>query len=212
MTITYPLTIPSSPVPNSQRISMEFAVGSQASPFSYKAQKQDFGGDRWMMEIQYPTMSRPQAAEFQAFLLSLRGKLGTFLMGDQDALSPRGTGTGTPLAASSGSPSVNLAGDAVFYTDGWTPGVSGILLKGDYLQVGTGATSHLHMIMADAASDGGGLSTLDIQPNLRADVTDGAALVVNSPVGLWQMSANNPGWDSDAAIRYGFAFACEEAL
>ena len=53
-------------------------------------------------------------------------------------------------------------------TDGWTPSQTGILLTGDYIQLGTGLASRLHKVLADVNSDGGGNATFDIWPSTSA--------------------------------------------
>lgn len=190
------------------------AIGKSQTPFTYKQQVQRHQGAQWQIELQYPSMSRAQIAEWQVFLLQMQGRFGTCLIGDPDAATPRGAATGTPLvdSTSAGSPSVNLSGDMTLYTDGWTAGVTNILRKGDYIQLNTGLSAELYMAMEDVNSDGGGAASFDIQPPLRSDAIEDGAIVVNGAKGLFRLLANDTGWDSNEVSRYGFALGFEEAL
>lgn len=212
MAVAYPLTMPSSPVARSTRFSMQNVVGVAESPFTLKQQTHAWQGQKWIVNVELPRMARATAAEWTAFFLKLRGQYGTFYLGDWDATSPRGTATGTPVANTTGSPSVNIAGDRIFYTSGWSTGITGILLAGDYIQINTGSSSTLHMVVNDASSDGSGLTTLDIEPALRTDIANGTSITTSNPKGVFRLMNNDPGWESDAAITYGFAFAAMEVL
>ena len=211
MTVSYPLTMPTSPAPRSTRFALRNVVGMAQSPFTLSTQVQAFQGQQWQVEVALPRMSRAQAATWQAFILKCRGKYGTFYMGDWDAETPRGVATGTPTANFAGSPPVNAAGDRIFYTTGWTGITVNILLEGDYIQIGSGASQTLHMVVNDASSDSNGDLTLDIELALRADIATGTTVITASTKGRFRLAANDIGWDSDYAIRYGFSFAAIEA-
>ena len=212
MTVTYPLSLPSTPAARNTRFALRSAAAVGSSPFTYKQQTHSFPGQMWEVEVQLPPMLRATVADWQGWLLSLRGRYGTFLLGDWDATTPRGTATGTPVADSAGSPTINAARDRVFHTTGWTTGVTGIMKAGDYLQIGTGLSSHLHMVVADANSDGSGNAALDIEPALREDVTNGLTITTSSAKGLFRLASNDIGWESNHASVYGFTFACTEVL
>lgn len=209
---TYPLTVPTVPAPKRSFMRLLRAVGQGKTPFTFQQQVERHQGAQWQIELQYPSMSRAQAAEWRAFVLSMNGRFGTCLLGDYDSRTPRGIATGTPLADSAGSPSINLAGDRTFYTKGWTTGQTGIMLKGDMFQLGSGLSTELYEVVEDANSDGSGLATLEIEPPLRSDIADSASITIQEPKGLFRFASNDIGWDSNEAIRFGFAIAFEEAL
>jgi hypothetical protein len=199
---TYPLTMPASPAPNRSSLRIIRVSALSQSPFSGRQQVVQWPSALWQAEISLPPMRRDKAGPWQAFILSLAGRTGTFLMGDPDAKTPRGT-------ARSGV-AVNGAGQTgnVLNVRGM---VNTTLLKGDYIQVGSGSTARLHMVVNDHGGGPGGVTPLEIEPPLKFSPADGAAVVVVNAVGLWRMSASDPGWDSDAASIYGFTFACHEA-
>ncbi len=208
----YPLSLPASPKPRESIMRLMRSVGSAKSPFTLSRQDEKHQGAQWQIEQSYPRMFRAEAAEWQAFLLRMQGRFGTCLIGDPDAETPRGTATGTPLVDSAGSPSINLARDTTLFTKGWTAGITGIMLKGDYLQLGSGLTAELYMAVEDANSDGSGLAALEIEPPLRSDHSTDEAIVVNSAKGLFKLVANDDGWDANAVSRYGFSIGFEESL
>lgn len=206
MTITYPLSLPGTPKPRKVQITGSNMVAVTASPFTAAQTVQAHQGQIWRAAIVYPPMLRATAAAWQGFLLSLRGSYGTFLLGDPAATTPRGIATGTPL--------VNGAAQTgqVLNTKGWTPSQTGILLAGDYIQLGTGATARLHQVVVAANSDAGGLAALDIWPRLRESPADNAAIVTASPVGLFRLATNDIDWDTDEALFYGISFEAVEAI
>jgi hypothetical protein len=212
MAITYPYAMPSSPAPRSVTPRPIAAVGISASGFTFQQQVQRHQGQQWVFEIELPPMERADAEQWISWRLALNGMEGTFLFGDPAAKTPRGIATGSPLANSAGSPSVNLARETELVTDGWTPGVTGILKAGDYCQVLNGSRYWLHKNLTDVNSDGSGNAVLNLWPYLRQDIVDNAVITVNSPKGLFRMASNEMGWDVGEAKIYGLSFIAIEAL
>jgi hypothetical protein len=206
MPISFPLALPASPAIRRVAFGGRAVVGVSASPFTLSQQVFAHAGQAWQASVSLPAMHRDEAGAWQAFFLSLNGREGTFLMGDQAAATARGDATGTPLVAGASQTGNSLD------TDGWTNSITGILLAGDYFQLGSGSTARLHLVLNDADSDGAGAATLDIWPSLRTSPADTDPLVVASPAGLWRMDSNTPGWDLDEALFYGFDFTASEAL
>ena len=96
MAISYPLTLPS----HTGMMNVTFRAVNQTamtmSPFSFKQQIHNHLGERWEAEVQLPPMRRTDADQWIAFLLSLKGRSGTFLMGDPRGATARGPLGGTP--------------------------------------------------------------------------------------------------------------------
>jgi hypothetical protein len=154
----------------------------------------------WTVEVDLPPMARATAEEWLAFLLSLRGKLGTFFWGPSGAEKvPRGTISGTPLVNGGSQTGKTLA------SDGW----SGTVKKGDWFQVNHTDTVRLYKSMSDISAG----AALDIFPRLRTPApADNAAMTFNSPVGLFRMAENGQGWDLNTAQHYGLKFKAMEAI
>lgn len=97
MAITYPLSLPTASGIRSIDLRMINAVAVSQSPFTFATQVQAYGGEMWQADVTLPPMKRAQAEVWVAFLASLRGQFGTFLMGDPNGATPRGAVGGTPL-------------------------------------------------------------------------------------------------------------------
>ena len=203
MSITYPLSLPTTKTPARITISASTAVAISRSNFSYATQVQAFTGQLWLAEITLPPMERADAAPWMAWLLKLNGQEGTFLLGDDSARTPRGAATGTPLVKGAGQTGQSLI------TDGWTSGVTNILRAGDWFAI----DQRLYMNLNDVNSNGSGEATLDIWPRLRESPADNAPLTTSQPQGLFRLQSNSYGiFDVNAAKNYATSFAAVEAL
>lgn len=205
MAISYPISLPTSPTARSITIRKRSVVGVDASPFTLQAQAYVWSGQLWLASVQLPPMARATAEAWVAALVSLNGAEGSFLLGDTANLTPRGIGTGTPLVNGGSQTGYDLV------TDGWTISQTGIVKAGDWLQLGTGSTSRLYKVMADANSDGSGNATLTLWPKLRSSPADNAAITVNIPKGRF-MLAQDIEWSIDEMKVYGLSFEAVEDL
>ena len=204
MTITYPITFPTSLYVAGLKITALSAVSRSESPFSFAEKVYDWGGQMWAIEGALPRMTRDDAAQYEAFILKLNGRQGTFLFPVFET-TPRGVATGTPV--------VNGAGQSgnVLSVSGFTPSTTGIMRAGDWLQIGTGATTRLYRVLDDANSDGAGDVDLTVWPRLRSSPSDGATVIVNNCKGLFRLVDAVP-VDIDTNKTYGMSFQALEAL
>lgn len=205
MAITYPLSLPSGGFASINLRAVN-AVAYSQSPFTYSGQVHAYAGQMWEADISLPPMQRAVAEEWIAFLVSLRGRFGTFLMGDPAGRAPRGSAGGTPLVAGAGQTGQTLN------IDGATAGQTGWLRAGDYIQLGAAGTATLHKVLADADSDGSGNVALDIWPGVRTSPADNAAVTVSNTVGRWRLSDNMTEWNIGLAHIYGLQFSAMEAI
>ena len=181
-------------------------VGESVSSFTGEQQVQSYEGVFWGLDVELPPLSRAEAAEWIAFLKSLRGKWGDFLAGDPVATAPRGVGTGTPLVKGASQTGRELI------TDGWTISTTGILLADDPIQLGTGASARLHTVLKDVNSDGGGNATLDIWPPLRESPADNASITLSNTVGVFKLTDNTRKYSIGEAMMYGLSFSAREKI
>lgn len=205
MAITYPVTFPDVGI-RAMNIRARTVVGISSSPFTGQQQVYKHQGEWWEAEVTLPPMKRATAEQVAAFLIKMKGQYGTFLLGDPANTSPRGVGTGTPLVNGAGQTGSSLV------TDGWTADTTGILKAGDWIQLGSGATTTLHKVLDDVNSDGSGNATLEIFPSLRSSPSDNAAITVTTPKGIWRLASNQIEYSIDEASVYGITFACVEAI
>jgi len=209
MAITYPRTFPSHTGVRSVELRAVNAVASQSSPFTFSRQVYDYGGRRWEADITLPPMRRTDAEQWIAWLVSLKGQYGTFLLGDPVCSTPRGSAATFP-----GLPLVNggsQTGDTLVI-DGASANKTGWLKAGDYIQLGSGTSARLHKVLEDANSDASGNVTLTIWPELRSSPSDNAAVTVSSAVGAFHLASNEVNWSVNEASIYGITFGAVEAL
>lgn len=209
MAISYPLSTPTNKTIAEIRLIARNVVGVSTSPFSFKQQTYQFSGQRWEADIQLPAMQRDNAEEWVAFLMSLYGQKGTFLLGDPLGATAQGsasTAAGTPVVNGASQTGGTLA------IDGLPASATNYLKAGDYIQLGTGATSQLYKVLTDASSNGSGEATLDIWPNLRSSPADDATVVVSNAKGVFRLNDNATSWDINRMALYGIAFGAVESL
>jgi len=166
-------------------------------------------GEYWEAEITLPPMTNDGAREWIASLVSLRGTFGQMYLGDWDGRVARGTASssaGTPLVKGA-----SQTGNSLII-DGATASKTGYLKAGDYIQIGAGISQRLHMVTADANTDGSGNSTLSIEPALRTSPADNLAIVVANCKGVFRLSSNETSWNANAISTYGVTFAVREYL
>lgn len=205
MTISFPLSLPSTG-PNFRTFDIEAmqAQGRATSPFTLFENVQEFTGGRWSLRASLPPMDITQAREWFGFLVSLRGGVGSFLAGDPDQTTPGGTGNGTPLVNGASQTGLTLV------TDGWAFSET-VLVRGDWFQLGSGGSARLHMVTADATSDGSGNATLDIWPRLRSSPANNDPLTINGAQGRFRLRASSASRLSDLA-KFGVDIDAIEAL
>lgn len=242
MAISYPLNLPSSFGIGNIVLKAKNAVAVTRSPFTFKEQTQQYEGQAWAATVTLPPMKRQDAAAWTAFLMSLKGPRGTFLMGDPNCKDPRGnandlidipdsvevdellleTGdkllleTGFSLLLEPGSPSSvvasNLSGGEITLS-GAQPSVTDFLKAGDYIQIGDdNANPTLHMVLADADSDSSGNVTLDIWPEIRGTRVGPLNIYVRNTKGLFRLSSPLQQYEINNISSYGIVFDCEEVI
>lgn len=202
MAISYPLSIPATGI-RSISIRARNVVAATASPFTGQQNLVRHQGAWWEAEVSLPPMDRPDAEEWIGFLMSLKGRYGTFLLGDPAATSPRGTWAGTPLVQGAGQ-----TGDSLTI-DGFSAGATA--KRGDYFGIGSGSTARLYKVLTDATAAAGAM-TLDIWPRLRESPADNAVVTTSSATGLFRLASNDTEWSVDLARIYGLSFAAVEAI
>lgn len=209
MAISYPLSLPTASGIARVNLRAVNSVSISESPFTFKQQVIAHTGQRWEAEISMPPMQRADAEQWIAFLVSLNGVKGTFLLGDPNASAARGSASTTP-----GTPVVNGAdqtGDSLTI-DGCPASATGYLKAGDYIQLGGGSTATLHKVLADVDTNASGQATIDLWPYIRTAPDDGATVVLSSAKGLFRLGSNQTDWSINEAAIYGVTFPAIEAI
>ena len=202
MAVSYPVSVPDHRFA-SMSMRLRRANAMTESTFTLQQQVNQYTGSVWEAEITLPPMSYSDAKKWEAFILSLRGMRGTFLMGNPLHTDLSGTATGIQLegAGTIRDTSISISGSA-----------SGTIKAGDYFQIGSGNDSHLHAVIQDVTLDGSGSGSIDIEPPLRTTYADNTSLDFTLPKGVWRLASNNIGWDINTASMYGFTIPCIEAI
>lgn len=231
MAITYPLVAPTDTIgPESISLRLVTADTISGSPFTYKQQVINLGGSRWEASLSIPPVNKEMAEVWISFLLSLKGRTGTLLIGDPMGAVQQGFYSTDEIFV----PSLNLdftlgsyavtgaslqpvvdgagqLGDTVNLRD--LPFSTNAVFKpGDYIQIGVGSAATLHKVLTTTNSDIDGKATVDIAPDLRKPTIDGQAVITSNPKGVFRLKDNTVEWSIDKASRYGISFDIVEAL
>ena len=194
MAISYPLDTPTTIGFESIELRAVNATITSQSPFSYKQQVISHTGQRWEASVSIPSVLRDLAEPWAAFLTALKGQTGTFLLGDPLSATPRGTVSSCTLTGTAGDESVAVT-------------MTGSLLAGDYIQLGSGTTARLHKVLVDQTGSG----TLEIWPALRSTYS-GATVTTTGAKGVFRLNQNMSSWQISNANSYGIAFEAVEAI
>ena len=200
-------TMPPTPGFRSVRFGLRANTQRFTSPLNKSVQTLELPGALWFASFELPPMTRDQAAAWQAFLIDLMGSSGRFFGADPDGAAPRGaydSGLDTPLVAGAAQTGASLA------TDGWRANQTGLLLPGDFLEVG----GELKMVTTRVDSDGGGAATVSFKPALRASPADDAPLALeNTRATMMLADDEQAAWDGDLnAVVRGITFSAVEAF
>lgn len=194
MALTYPINTPTNIGIGNITLMAENAVSISQSPFTFQQQVVAHAGQRWAASISLPPMKRQDAESWIAFLLSLYGQVGTFLLSDPNCPAPRGTATSATLTGTTGSTSPTIT-------------MTGTLLAGDYISLGTGSSTRLHKVVQDRSGTG----VVEIWPALREDYTS-ATVDLTEAKGKFRLKENITQWSINEISSYGITFDCVEAL
>ena len=204
-TPSYPLTLPTATGVITQNFSLTRAVAVTTSPFTFQTQVHQHQGEFWRTVISLPPMLRANANIWLSFLLQLRGRRGTFKIGDQDAKTITGVATGT-IRVNGASQTGNQVA-----LDGFANSTNNVFKAGDYIQIG----SYLYMVIEDVNSNSSGEANVKIEPALRSSIetiNDDTTVIYSNTTTLMRLDTNELGWQTDNVSKYGISFSASEAL
>lgn len=199
MALVYPLSLPTVTRVRSIDLTAINAVAYSQSPFTFAGQAHAYQGQMWQADVSLPPMRRTAAEQWIAFLLSLRGQYGTFLLGDPTCSTIRGTATSCSITGASGDNTVSAT-----VPSGET------LLAGDYIQLGSAGTATLHKVLVDYTGTGAA-ADLEIWPAIRTTHSASSATLSNAK-GNFRLSTNEQAWSINEASIYGITFGAMEAI
>lgn len=196
MAITYPLSLPSTGF-KSLEIVPRTIVGFNASQWTGQQQVFPWPGQWWVLNVELPRMKPVTAALWSAFFLALNSYEGTFYVGPSVRKTTGGTAAGAWTVG---------AGAVANSTTLPTAGGTGVLAKGDFIQVGATTAARLHQVTQV------NVGSVDVFPRLRSAYANGTTIIFTNPVGLFCMP-QIPSEAYDAGkICHGFNFTALEVL
>tara|TARA_Y100000114_G_scaffold95142_1_gene88492 strand:+ start:3921 stop:4520 length:600 start_codon:yes stop_codon:yes gene_type:complete len=172
------------------------------SPLTNAIQTSSRKGSLWRASLQFNNLSGADRKVMQAFLVKLNGQEHRFTLHDHSH-TRRGAGGGT-LRVNGGTQS-----GTSLVCDGATASVANYLRSGDYISF----NNELHMVVADADSDGSGNITLSIAPPIRKTPADDTIVDYTVPVSGVFLLAGPASWQTTPSITSSFTIeAVEDVL
>ena len=206
MPISYPRALPTHTGIRQITLRAVNVTALSESVFTLRQQVFKHSGERWEAEVTLPQMARSDAEQWVAWLLSMRGREGTFLLGYPLGATPRGSAGGTPRVNGA-----SQTGDSISI-DGCTASQTGWLKAGDYIQLGSGAGSSLHKVLQDVSSNGAGQATIDVWPSIRTAPADNSTVVVSASKGVFRLATSSTEWSINEIAHWGIVFPAVEAI
>jgi hypothetical protein len=203
MAIIYPLSTPTTIGIEQINLSAVNATSITSSPFTFRQQVVQHTGQRWEAQVKIPALRKDLMEPWVAFLVSLKGQYGYFLLGDPNNTTPQGfasTSPGTPVVKDA-----DQTGDTLEIS-GLPINTTNYLKAGDYLQLNAGASATLHKVLTDTSSDGSGYASVDIWPNMITAPGVGTTIVLTNSKGRFRLKNNVTEWSINNANAYGLQF------
>ncbi|MFQ5535664.1 MAG: hypothetical protein ACE5EM_12680 [Sphingomonadales bacterium] len=206
MTIIFPRPLPAVTGIESSRFGLTFNTILFESPINRVAQTLKRPGSLWSGQYKLPPVTGAAARQWKAWLVSMQGPAGAFLGFDPDHRLPDGSAssaTSTPLVQGASQSGTSIV------TDGWAPNVTGLLLPGDYIQIGNvGTAIQLKIVTEQVDSDLLGQATINFEAALHKSPADNAPVIFANPVGVFRLEDNAAAaWEADRVGSHGFSFS-----
>ncbi|GAB4527858.1 MAG: hypothetical protein Tsb0010_10590 [Parvularculaceae bacterium] len=195
------VSMPASPGFISSSFGLRSNYSGEPSPFTASMQRVSRGAALWFASYALPPMTPAQAAEWQAFLLSLDDPQTPFFAFDPDRQALQAGGSpGAPLVNGAGQTgtSINLHGFSANYQ----------VTAGDYISFSNGTFEELHMATATKSADAFGvLDGLSIRPAIRRSPADNTAIRITQ-ARTEMLLTSAPTWSGDRlSIIDGLTFS-----
>lgn len=202
MALSYPLTMPTNRGWVSKRLELVHNRNVFRSEVTQTEQVVLRAGSFWSFFGELPLMNAAQARPWMAFLQGLRGGAGTFWLPVPDYDGPQNGAAGNGAVNGAGQSGLELDGD------GFATSETPLLEAGEFIQ----CENQCYQLTADADTDGGGLTTFDLVPEIRVAPADGATIEVAAPKILMRADFDATGWDTDHRNLYKIKLAAFEVV
>jgi hypothetical protein len=206
MAITYPRTLPGHTGIRGITLRAVSVTAVAESVFTLRQQILKHTGERWEAEVTLPSMGRADAEPWVAWLLSMRGREGTFLLGDPLAVTPLGSAGGTPLVNGANQTGTNIS------IKGCTANQDNWLKAGDYIQLGSVSSSSLHKVLTNTDSDSSGIALPDIWPAITTAPGANSTVVTSNARGVFRLASSSQDWSISEISQYGIVFPAVQVI
>jgi len=197
-------SFPTSPAASSVNIkSIEPTLVSVTQ--NLKRQVRRRGGQRWMLEVQFPPMTRTEFAPIYAFAMKQQGQFETFTYVPPVISTSQGDTTENPVVDGALSVGANSA-----VIDGLTASESGIIKAGDFFKFS--GHSKVYMATADMDADGTSHATLNFAPNLLNAVANDETITFAAVPFTVSFTEDITQFATDTSALFGFSMTLVEVF
>lgn len=199
---TYPLAFPLSSGIQEAKIQLVRKTNVSQSIFTGAEQRLENPFHLWAVTGKIPIIEgdTAEAREWRAFILELRGQLGTF-----NLPVPGITGPSSGYSGSQGLvKGTTQLGDSII-TDGWTPNTL-LMNRGDFFMT----SGELKMNMTTISSDGLGEATIVFEPDIVFSPADDSNIVLDDPFVKMRMTDDATSWNLSSPFIHSFNFEALE--
>lgn len=173
------LTFPSL-VPDNQTFGIQTTTFVNVTSVGSFTQTIEIPGARWKGSMTFSDLTIADSITLKTFLLKLRGPAGRFYFNDLSQTAPQGAVTGTKTIQAGSDQRDIILNNTTNMT------------IGDYIQLGTGTTRELKMIVDKSGA------TLTVEPMIRAPIADliGTNVTYSNPLGIFMLTSDDQSsWD-----------------
>lgn len=160
------------------------------------------GGQRWQIEMEYPPMTRDEAAALWTFLNALSGRYTAFYF-NLPFHSARGTMLGAPVVSGADQVGKNVM------TSGWPASSPGLLRVGDFIRFD--GRYKTYQVTADVSSDSEGNATIPIFPALQESPADEVSVIADSRF-CCSLTSDTQEVSINSLLHYGLSISMVEVL
>jgi len=175
--------------PTTQTFELVTNTSQFQSPITGAVQTLSRKGSHWKTRMTFRNLSGSDRAELQAFIAKMDGQAHRMRLEDYGRVR-NGAATSPQSVLVDGAGQTGSSIDL----DGASANVTNFFKAGDYMSF----NNELHMVTADASSDGTGSLTVSIAPPIRKPTDNNDAVQIFSPVGVFMM-INNPRWNTESS-------------
>lgn len=163
--------------PRTERLTLSRKQSATESNFNYNIQVVQTAS-QWMLEWTWPPVTHERAEALSAWLLSLKGQIGTFTYAPRQSVAS--ALTGKTLAANA------FAYNEAISVGGYAANAPSTLRPGQWFQLGN---QLLRITNAGANANGSGVLTISFEPELRINYASGVGLEFVNPKGIFRLAS-----------------------